>query len=78
MVGASPGGRRHRIGGDGGGAIDHRGTVGRGESIGKIDLLRFDHMIEKGLCPDGDPPGGRILGGARRMVGIRREDPEVL
>ena len=53
------------------GAIDHPGTAGRGEAIGKIDLLRSDHMIDKGLCPNGDPPGGRILGGERRMAGIR-------
>ena len=53
------------------GAIDHVGTAGRGRSIGKIDLLRSDNMIEKGLCPNGDPPGGRILGGASRMVSIR-------
>jgi len=53
------------------GAIDHPGTAGRGESIGKIDLLRSDRMIEKGLCPNGDPQGGRIPGGAGRMAGIR-------
>lgn len=60
------------------GAADHLSMAGGDRSIGKIDLLRSGHMTEKGLCPNGAPPGGRILGVAGRMAGMRREDPEAL
>ncbi len=60
------------------GVIGRPGRAGGGRSLGKIDLLRSDPMTKKGLRPTGAPPGGRILGVAGRMAGIRCEDSEVL